>query len=264
VDARMYSDLETLSQYVGITTQTGQNGAIDVYLGGQRPLVVGSSSFSLSASQTSSGTVIKDSNGNDVTPFVRGGTLGALIQIQNTTLPGYESQLNQLAQGVADTINVQLAAGVDQSGTTAGAALFTYTAGNQAQSLAVTPGIKGSQIAAATSANPGGNDNALALAALQNSSISALGNTTITNYFGDLSAQVGRDVSDAQNNSTTNKSLLAQAQSLRSQSSSVSLDQEAAKLEQYQQSYDAISKLISVIDNMTSTLMSLMPAPSTF
>ncbi len=260
VDARMYSDLETLSQYVGITTQTGQDGSINVYLAGQRPLVVGSNAFSLSANETSSGTVIQDSNGNDITSFVQGGTLGALVQVQNTTLPGYESQLNQLAQGVADTINTQLAAGVDQNGN-AGAPLFSYTAGNPSQILTVT-NITGSEIAAASSANPGGNDNALALAALQNNSVSTLGNTTITNYFGNLSAQVGRDVSNAQNTNTTDQSLLAQAQSLRSQASGVSLDEEAAKLEQYQQSYDATSKLISAIDDMTTTLMDLMPAPS--
>jgi flagellar hook-associated protein 1 len=260
VDARMYSDLETLSQYVGITTQTGENGAINVYLAGQRPLVVGSNAFSLSAHQTSSGTVIQDSNGNDITSFVQGGTLGALVQIQNTTLPGYESQLNTLAQGVADQINTQLESGVDQNGNS-GTALFTYTAGQQAQSLAVT-NITASQIAAASSANPGGNDNALALANLQNQSVAALGNTTSTDYFSNLSTQVGTDVSNATNTNTTDQSLLAQAQSLRSQASSVSLDDEAAKLEQYQQSYDAISKLISAIDDMTTTLMDLMPAPS--
>lgn len=142
------------------------------------------------------------------------------------------------------------------------AALFSYTSGNQAQSLSVT-NIAASQLAAASSANPGGNDNALALSALQNSSISSLGNTTITNYFGTLSSQVGRDVSNAQNDETTNQQLLAQAQSLRSQSSSVSLDAEAAKLEQYQQSYDAMSKLISALDDMTTTLLSLIPAPTT-
>lgn len=262
VDAQMYSDLETLSQYVGITTQTGENGAINVYLAGQRPLVVGSTAFSLSANQTSSGTVIQDSNGNDITSFVQGGTLGALVQIQNTTLPGYESQLNTLAQGVADQINNQLEAGQDQNGNP-GVALFTYTPGQQAQSLAVA-NITASQIAAASSgtANAGGNDNALALAALQNQSIGALGNTTSTDYFSSLSTQVGTDVSNATNTNTTDQSLLAQAQSLRSQASSVSLDEEAAKLEQYQQSYDAISKIISTIDDMTTTLLDLMPIPT--
>src|SRR6185312_3498916 len=178
--------------------------------------------------------------------------------LRNTILPGYQSQLNQLAKNVADAINTQLASGVDQS-SNPGAALFSYGAGDEAQSLSVT-GITSGQIAAASAGNPGGNDNALALSALQNSTIGGLGNATITNYFAALSAQVGRDVSNSQNDHTTGQSLLAQAQSLRSQSSAVSLDSEAAKLEQYQMSYSATSKLITIIDQMTETLMSIFPA----
>jgi flagellar hook-associated protein 1 FlgK len=209
-------------------------------------------------SSTASNIVIKDSSGNDITSFVHGGQLGAQIDLRNTILPGYQSQLNQLAKNVADTINTQLAAGVDQSGTP-GAALFTYGAGGEAQSLSVA-NITSGQIAAASAGNAGGNDNALALSALQNTAVTGLGNATITNYFAALSAQVGRDVSNSQNDQTTNQSLLAQAQSLRSQSSDVSLDTEAAKLEQYQMSYSATSKLISIIDQMTETLMSIFPS----
>ncbi|HXE14596.1 MAG TPA: flagellar hook-associated protein FlgK [Bryobacteraceae bacterium] len=258
LEARMYSDLETLSQYVGIQTQVAADGTINVSLAGQRPLVVGSTSFPLSMSSTASSIVIKDSSGNDITSFVHGGQLGAQIDLRNTILPGYQSQLNQLAKNVADAINTQLASGVDQSNNP-GAALFSYGAGDEAQSLSVT-GITSGQIAAASAGNPGGNDNALALSALQNSTIGGLGNATITNYFAALSAQVGRDVSNSQNDHTTGQSLLAQAQSLRSQSSAVSLDSEAAKLEQYQMSYSATSKLITIIDQMTETLMSIFPA----
>lgn len=258
LEARMYSSLETLSQYVGIQTQVAADGTINVSLAGQRPLVVGSTAFPLSLSSTASSIVIKDSSGNDVTSFVHGGQLGAQLDLRNTILPGYQSQLNQLAGNVADAVNAQLAAGVDQNGNP-GAALFTYGAGNEAQSLAAI-NITSAQIAAASSGNAGGNDNALALSALQNTAITGLGNATITNYFAALSAQVGRDVSNSQNDHTTNQSLLAQAQSLRSQSSDVSLDTEAAKLEQYQMSYSATSKLITIIDQMTETLMSIFPA----
>jgi flagellar hook-associated protein 1 FlgK len=257
LEARMYSDLENLSQYVGIQTQVAADGTINVSLAGQRPLVAGSTSFPLSMSSTASSIVIKDSSGNDITSFVHGGQLGAEIDLRNTILPGYQSQLNQLAKNVADTINNQLSAGVDQNGNP-GAALFTYGVGNEAQSLAVT-NITSTQIAAASAGNAGGNDNALALSALQNTPVTGLGSATITNYYAALSAQVGRDVSNYQSDHTTNQSLLAQAQSLRSQSSDVSLDTEAAKLEQYQQSYSAISKLITIIDQMTETLMSIFP-----
>jgi flagellar hook-associated protein 1 FlgK len=261
IQAKMYSDLENLSQYVNITTQVNQDGSINVSLSGQRPLVVGATSFPLSVSTTASSLQIKDAGGNDVTSFVQGGTLGALVTMRNTTVPGYQSALNQLAQGVADAVNTQLSAGVDQNGNS-GAALFSYSPGNQAQSLSIT-NITSTEVAAAFAGNAGGNDNALALAALQTSSLAGLGNTTITNALSNLSSQVGRDVSNAQSDQTTNQSLLSQAQSLRSQSSGVSLDSEAAKLEQYQQSYDAMSKIISVLDDIATTLMTLIPPPTT-
>lgn len=257
IQARLYSDLESLSQNLNITTQLNHDGSIDVSLAGQRPLVVGASSFNLSMSTTSSSIVVQDASGNDITSFVRSGKLGALVAMRNNTIPGYQNNLNQLAKSVADTVNTQLAAGIDQNGN-AGAPLFTYQNGNEAQSLSATS-ITSLQIAAAAPGNPGGNGNAVQLADLQNQALSGLGNSTFTGYLSILSAQVGRDVSGAQSDQTTTQSLLSQAQNLRSQSSAVSLDTEAAKLEQYQRTYDAMSKMISVIDNMTQTLLDLIP-----
>jgi flagellar hook-associated protein 1 len=157
-------------------------------------------------------------------------------------------------------VNTQLAAGVDQHNNP-GAALFSFNIAGPAHSLSVTS-ITGDQLAAASSLSPSGNDNAIALSGLQSNTVAALGNFTLTQYYGNLSSNVGRDISNAQNNSTTQQQLLAQAQSLRSTSSSVSLDEEAARLVQYQQVYEATSKLISVIDNMTQTLLGLIPTPA--
>jgi flagellar hook-associated protein 1 FlgK len=173
------------------------------------------------------------------------------------TLPQYQSQLDQLAQNIADTINSQLASGVDQAGA-AGAPLFAYNAAAPAKTLAVTS-ITASQLAAASSGNPGGNDNAVTLSGLQNAAIGTLGGFTFTQFYGALSSTIGRDISNAQDDQTTQQQLLAQAQSLRSQSSSVSLDEEAARLLQYQQAYEATGKLITVINQMTQTLMGLIP-----
>jgi flagellar hook-associated protein 1 FlgK len=69
-------------------------------------------------------------------------------------------------------------------------------------------------------------------------------------------------VSNASDDKTTQQQLLAQAQSLRSESSSVSLDEEASRLVEYQRSYQATSKLISVIDSMTQVLLGLIPTAS--
>jgi flagellar hook-associated protein 1 FlgK len=51
---------------------------------------------------------------------------------------------------------------------------------------------------------------------------------------------------------------LAQAQSLRSSASGVSLDEEAAKLIGFQKSYQAAAKLISVLNELTNSLMGIL------
>lgn len=259
VDAQLHNDLESLSKFTGITTVQSQDGSYNVFLGGQAPVVLGSTQLPISAKTTNGSLAIFDSTGADITSHITDGQLGALKQLQNTTIPGYQSQLDTLAKNVADTINTQLSSGVDQAGAP-GAALFSYNSGAPAKSLAVTS-ITLAQLAAASSSNPGGNDNAVALSKLQNTTIPALGNFSLTGYYGNLSSAVGRDISNATNDQTTQQQLLSQAQSIRAQSSSVSLDEEAANLETYQRSYDATSKLISVIDSMMQTLLNLIPTP---
>ena len=189
-----------------------------------------------------------------------GGQLAGLLQIKNNLLPGYSSQLDQLASGLADTVNAQLAAGVDKSGNL-GQPLFSYNTAAAAKTLSVTS-ITANGIAAASASNAGGSDNAIALSKAQNTTIAALGGFTATQFYGTLSATVGRDISNAQNDETTQQQLLAQAKSIRSDQSSVSLDEEAARLVEYQKAYDATSKLISVINDMTQTLLGLIPTGS--
>jgi flagellar hook-associated protein 1 len=257
LDARLHVDLENLSQYTGINVARQSDGSVNISINGQRPLLIGTTQYSISAVDNGSSTSILDSNGNDITNVASTGQLGALVKLRNTIIPGYQSQLNLLAKNVADTINTQLQSGVDKNGNP-GTALFQYSAAAPAGSLAVTS-ITTAQVAAANAANPGGNDNAMALSTMQNNAISSLGNFTMTEYYGNLSSTVGRDISNAKSTDTTQQQLVAQAQSLRSQSSSVSLDEEAARLVEYQKAYEATSKLLSVIDNMTETLLSIVP-----
>jgi len=258
VDARLHVDLESLSQYAGITSVQENDGTVSVYLNGQKPLLIGTTQDVLSVVTNSSGITVHSSDGSDVTALVSGGQLGAMVTMRNTLIPSYQSQLDQLAKNVADVIDSQLNSGVDQSGNP-GAALFSYNAAAPAQSLSIT-GMTPSQLAAASAGNPGGNDNVMALSTLQNSAIGGLGGFSATAFFGNLSANLGRDVSNAQNDQTTQQQLLAQAKSLRSDSSGVSLDEEAARLMEYQKTYAATGKLITVIDSMTQTLLGLIPS----
>jgi len=265
IDAQLYSDLENLSQLVNITTTTASDGETNIYLGGQQPLLVGGHQYSLGTSTASGQLTILDASGNDISSFVTGGSLGALVHLTNTLIPNYQGQLNQLAQGVADTVNNQLTSGTyqDASGTTQpGVALFTYNSAAVAKTLALTS-ITTTQIAAASTANPGGNDNAVALNNLQSAAIPVLSNLTFAEYYGTIGSNVGADSAQAQNNQTTQQQLLSQAQTLRSNISGVSLDQEATLMTEYQQSYDAVSKLMSVLQDIVQTVLDLIALPGT-
>lgn len=257
LDARLHVNLEKLSQYADFTANRETDGTISIFLGGQKPLLIGASQFEIQADASSPQTKILDANGNNITSVIQQGKLAASLAVKNVNVPGYLSQLNQLAQAVADKINAQLAAGVDKSGA-AGAPLFSYGApGTEARTLSVTS-ITASQIAAGSAASPGGNDNAVALSQLQNQTITALGNFTFTQFYGNLSSVAGRDLANAKDSQSTQKQLLAQARSLRADASAVSLNEEAAKLMAYQKVYDATGKLISVINDMTQTLLGII------
>ncbi len=257
LDAQVHSDLENLSEVANFTV-LHTDGQINVYLGGQTPLVLGPQSFQIATDFSTPQTILRDSQGKDITSQITGGQLGAQIQENNTTLPGYMSSLNTLAQTLADTVNNALSQGVDQNGNPPATNLFTYnTSADAAYTLSVSSGITPDQIAAALPSAPGGNGNALALAQL--STAAAVNGFTFTQAFGNLGQQVGSDIATANQNKTEQQSLVTQAQAQRAAVSGVSLNAEAAKLLEFQQSYQAVAKMVSTLNTITQATLDMLP-----
>jgi flagellar hook-associated protein 1 FlgK len=260
VDAQLNASLDELSQYVNFTVLQQPDGQTSVYLGGQTPLVVGEQSYAIQGDFSTPQTAILSSSGTDITDQVANGQLGAELNDNNNLLPSYVSGLNTLAQTFADQVNNGLNNGIDENGAAPVTNLFTYNATTgAAASLAVNP-LTPDQIAAASPGAPGGNGNALALAALANAPVA--NGYTFAQAYGNLGGQVGSDLSSATNNSTTDEALLSQAQSLRQQISGVSLDEEAVSLMQYERSYDAISKMLGVLNTLSLDVVNLLPPVS--
>ena len=257
VDAKLHDTLEQLSGYAGVQALKQNDGSITLLLGGQTPLVVGKTQYNLTANITSAPTAsILDSNGIDVTSLVSGGSLSGSLEAVNQSIPSYQNSLNQLAQGIADSVNTALAGGVDANGNP-GAPLFTYnSAADAASSLAVT-GIAPGELAAASLNAPGGNGNALALSALGSSPV--LNGFTFTTFYGNLSASVGRDVASATDNQTAQAQLLAQAQAHRTSLSGVSLDEEAIRLVEFQRAYQATAKMVTILDQLSQDTINMIP-----
>lgn len=256
LDAQMHVALENLSQLANFTITRSSDGAYNVFLGGQTLLVLGNSQYTVSAGASSDQTTILDSQGNDITSQITQGSLGALIQEKNTTLPGYTNQLNTLAASLADTVNTQLFQGVDQSGNAPTVNLFTYDQASDAASTLAVTNITPEQIAAASAGAPGGNGNAIALAGLANTP--AINGFTFTQYYGNLGAQVGNDVANAQQDQTQAQDQLSQAQTQVANQSGVSLNAEATQLLEFQQAFEAAGKMVTVLEDLAQTVIDMV------
>jgi flagellar hook-associated protein 1 FlgK len=119
-------------------------------------------------------------------------------------------------------------------------------------SVAITdPG----QIAASSNGDAGDNGNATALANLQNEPV--VSGQTVGDYYSNLINTVGNDVSNATAEQEAVGLVLQQLTNQQASISGVSLDEEATNLVMYQRAYEAAARVISTIDQLTSTTINM-------
>jgi flagellar hook-associated protein 1 FlgK len=110
----------------------------------------------------------------------------------------------------------------------------------------------------AAAAGPGGrgdNENALALSALRDGLVLDGGNATYEDAYGALVVEVGTRTRQAQINQAAQKTLLDEATRLREAASGVNLDEEAADLMRFQQSYQASAQVVATANLLFDTLL---------
>src|SRR5581483_2748504 len=116
-----------LAQLVGVASIQTQ-GSPTLTAANGSPLVIGSTSYPLQVTTGSDGNVhVQDAEGNDITGALSGGTLGGVITVRDSTLPGISAQLNSLASQFATAMNNAQASGYDLNGT-AVSAMFSLPA----------------------------------------------------------------------------------------------------------------------------------------
>jgi flagellar hook-associated protein 1 FlgK len=277
LDANLNSTLENLSQLADIQVLHQQDASVTVLLGGQTPLVIGQQAnplqlgFSVPSGSAFPGNppaaTILEQNGEDVTAHVNSGNLAGLLSVRNSTLasligsPSQAGDLNTLAKNFADAVNATLAAGSTTTGTppVPGPPLFVYGSGsNVAATITVNPAITPNQLAAVDPVSGISNGTALALANLDSNSATFINGQSFSQFFSSLATRVGSQISSATSSAQVQTQAVSQAQALRQQVSGVSLDEEATRLIQLQTAYQAASKVVTVIDELTQTLINMV------
>jgi flagellar hook-associated protein 1 len=227
--------LDKLSALGNVSTTAGANGSIDVSFGGAA-LVTSSTAATLAESNLTGLT---------------SGKLQGLITLRDTTIPGYQSQLNTIASTLISATNAQSGLGFDLNGNPGGA-FFT---GTDATNIAVNPALISNPglIAASATGAVGDAGNAIAIADMQRSPL--IGSSTIDTAYTQLVTQVGADVQQTNNQVATTTALVNALDNQRQSVSGVNLDEEMTNMITFQRGYQASARAMNAMDEMLDQLI---------
>jgi flagellar hook-associated protein 1 FlgK len=196
--------------------------------------------------------------GRALQPVEVDGRIGGLLETRDVDLADAIRRLDELARDLADEVNAVHRQGTAADGRPAGD-FFVMTrldhdgVGGAAATLSVDPAVldDADRIAAGSSGESGDNVVALDLAALRQ----RLGGPS-----GRLQALVvdfGARAKEAADLATGQGVIVQSFEAQRESVSGVSLDEEATNLLQFQRSYEAAARVMSIVDEMTQTLLSI-------
>ncbi|MCW2611859.1 MAG: flagellar hook-associated protein 1 [Actinomycetota bacterium] len=246
---------QKLAELTGGVGQTGEDGALDIYLdgtaivrgsraekltvtGGSRLVDVGVAPISVNWAQDGRSTGIST------------GTIGAVTENLNVTLPGYTTNLDAVATKLASIVNTAHAAGYDLDGNP-GAAMFSGTTAATLTVAITDP----RDVAASVTQTPGGNregGNADVLGKLKANPAGP------DSAWRTLVVGIGVTVQTADNRSAVQDAVTAKADNLRDSVAGVNLDEEMTNMLAYQRAYEGAARVMSTIDSMLDTLINRM------
>ncbi len=258
---------DELAGLVAIRTVETPNGTINVYLDETGDTLLSANSpRSLVLTPNSEGvnriTISRGGEKIDLTDRLRSGQLGGLLQVRDHDVSGYRDRLNTLASSVIDEFNAIHESGYDLNGD-AGANLFEPDppGAGAASAIQVNDVVETDprKLALADAPGaPGKNEMVLQMLALRESGLSALDNRSMIGFAADILASVGHDVAQSDASREASQSIVDSLDLKRQTLSGVSLDDEAADLVRWQQSFQAAAKFMQTVNQVTESALSIL------
>ncbi len=263
--------LKNLATYMDVATHKDNRGHYSVDIRGVGPLVVGPNAEKFSVERSpadqdgkAEGSVdLKTSasaHGN-VTHGLKGGKLGALLEVRDQMLSTILDRLDTMAYSLSEAVNDVHAEGYTRTGQK-GVAFFAPMTGKDraAEFLQLSDEVRTNINNIATAAipdAPGDNRIALAIAGLQDHRILNEGRANFDEFYNSIVSDVGVATQRNKAGISQQKDIMTQLNKMRDQISGVSIDEETANLLQFQQTYGASAKVIQVADEMLKTVLDL-------
>jgi flagellar hook-associated protein 1 len=247
-----------LAKMIDISYQEETNGSYTIELDGE-VLLEGADSNALTTVTNGSGyqDVAWDDGGALVS--ISDGKLKGYLEVRDTAIPDYKEDLADLAESIADAVNTAHANGYGLDESTGN---DFFTGALDTDDFGVNADISGdvNKIAASGTAAgvPGDNSNAIEIAELQNA-LKMNGDTaTFDDFYNGVVSGVGVDVQQAHSGYDHQEAMVNYLDDYREAVSGVSLDEEMVNMLQFETAYQAAARVISSVDKMLETLMSIV------
>jgi flagellar hook-associated protein 1 FlgK len=255
-DQRQY-DLQQLSQLVGIHQITNENNSLTITTSSGAVLVSGGQSVDLQT-QSSGGVTHLLLGGVDQTSALTNssGQIGGALEARDSDIPSALSSIDQLAWSVGSAVNAQQATGIDANGGS-GAPIFgmSGSAAGAANAISVVLSDPNGVAASASGAGAQDGSNATAIVALASAAI--VGGQTPNVSYASLVGGIGAKVSEATAAQASQSASLTQLQSQQGALSSVNMNDQAALLQTYEQSYQAAAKVFTILNSVITSALNL-------
>lgn len=248
----------------GVMTVTAGNTAVLVSGSQQRDLLVAPSAARQGKRDGSVDIFYKSSDISapaSITSQITGGRLGGLLEIRDQFVNQTLEKVDELAYTLAGEVNRAHKSGYDRYGQP-GRAFFTIEGGKEgaAATLRVNEEIAqnaGLVVGAAQPGSPGDNRIANIISSLQYEQPLEGGESSFDDFYNNIVGNVGIAANRANSELEAQKGIVDQLKNIRESISGVSLDEETAKMIEYQKSFDASARLIRTADEMMDTVLNL-------
>ncbi|MEP7369845.1 MAG: flagellar basal body rod C-terminal domain-containing protein, partial [Dermatophilaceae bacterium] len=243
-----------IAEVTGAVARPGDNGVVDVTLGG-RTLVNGNRSEDLEAVgpvsyPASFGAVSIAWAGTHQPAAVSNGILSGQLTALNATIPRAMADLDAVASTLADKVNTQQTNGFTRTGPP-GAAIFS---GTTAANLGVVPTMLATGIAASSEQPPAAGFNGGNAIAMSAHAGDPDGPDTL---YRNMMVQLGVQAQSNVRRTEAQYAVARRVDDARESVSGVSIDEEMTNLVAFQHAYSAAAKYITAIDATLDTLINM-------
>lgn len=254
--------LRQLSTLVDINYFENNDGTINVYLSNGQPLLQGYVGRYLTTDIGTDGLmdIISPALNNVVlNDAMTRGKLGAVLELQKSTVPQYLDYLDQFSLKIAERVNELHAAGYDSYQNT-GADFFVISdLANPAALIKISDAITEdkNRIAASRSVN-GDGENASQIASIQKELIMSGNTSTLNGFVSSMVGKIGHQVSAAKTYDDHQTIVSCHLTERRDSISGVSIDEEMIRLIKFQMGYTAAANLCSTVNELMDELMAIV------